>query len=177
MKTIVLCRHAKSDWPDNLADIERPLKPRGEKDARHLGRFLSKKGFTPDIILSSPATRAISTAQIVANELGYPLDLIQIKSSIYYEGSGGLLSLLQGLPDEAETVMVFGHNPTMEQSVKYFLQMASPFQMPTAGMVCFETQNTYWKHLGSLAARLRWMLIPRLQRKKENSGTAGLGEF
>lgn len=166
MKTLVLCRHAKSDWPIGVSDMERPLKNRGIRDASFLGELLVNQEFIPDLIISSPAKRALSTAQIVASKLNYTLEDIKIEDSVYYEGGGHLLGMVQDLPDSVETVMVFGHNPTMETAVRTLLQSGSPFEMPTCGMVCFESTHQHWANMSSHSTYLRWYLIPRLKRKQ-----------
>ena len=166
MKTVVICRHAKSDWPAGVPDIDRPLKGRGIKDARRQGELLKSHGFLPDIIVSSPANRAHSTAKIVAETLGFPQAEIQVDESVYYQGTGNLISLIQDLPANCETAMFFGHNPTMENAVAYLLQTNRYYEMPTAGMVCFETYVSNWSGFDPSNASLRWVLVPRLKRKE-----------
>ncbi|MEO0472233.1 MAG: histidine phosphatase family protein [Bacteroidota bacterium] len=163
MKTLVIARHAKSDWPESVADIDRPLKPRGIKDATWLGELLKQQEFQPDHIISSPANRARSTAQIIADQVRYTKELA-IERSVYYEGAGQLLSLIQDLPEQHETVMIFGHNPTMENVVRYLLQADAHYEMPTCGMACFESYGRSWKDFVN-QCRMRWLLVPRLKRK------------
>ena len=163
MKTLVIARHAKSDWPEGVADINRPLKARGIKDATWLGELLKQQDFLPDHIISSPANRARSTAQIIADQVRYGKEL-EIVESVYYEGAGKLLSTIQDLPDKHETVMVFGHNPTMENVVRYLLQSDAHYEMPTCGMACFESYGRSWSTF-TQHCRMRWLLVPRLKRK------------
>ena len=164
MKTLVLCRHAKSDWPSGVDDMDRPLKERGTNDAIRLSQLLSSHGFVPDAIISSPANRALSTAKIISEQLNYDRD-ITVERNVYFGGTGELISIIQDLPTHLNSVMVFGHNPTMEQSVRYLLQLDSPFEMPTCGMVCMESVATHWQDLLKHHVMLRWYLIPRLKRK------------
>lgn len=172
MKTVVFCRHAKSAWPDNASDIQRPLKERGVNDANYLGGILGAQGFDPELIISSPAVRARSTAEIFVRHLKYDKE-IQTERSVYYEGVGEMLSMVQGLPAELSKVMVFGHNPTMENMVRFLLQMDAPFEMPTSGMACIESLANSWEYFAPRSVYLRWLLIPRLQRK-EKTGFEGL---
>lgn len=165
MKTLVICRHAKSDWPSDVSDIDRPLKERGIQNADFLGGLLADQGFMPDLIISSPANRALSTARLVAKKLGYSRREIQVEPSVYYEGSGSLLQLVRDLPQKLDTVMIFGHNPTMESVVREILQIGAPVQMPTGAMACVETLSGGWSSLSARHAHLRWMLVPRLDRK------------
>ncbi|HHG84845.1 MAG TPA: histidine phosphatase family protein [Bacteroidetes bacterium] len=161
MKTIVLGRHAKSDWSAGMQDFDRPLNRRGEKDAPRMGKLLADYGIQPDIIISSPANRAQTTAQHIGNALNYTAP-IQLEQRIYEEGHGTILSILEDLPSEASSVMLFGHNPTMEHIISYLLQMRAGITMPTCGMVCLEASINDWKQLNPLSISLKWFLIPRL---------------
>src|SRR5436189_490239 len=72
MKTLFLIRHAKSSWDDTaLPDKDRPLNDRGKRDALKMGKRLAKRDVKPDLILSSPARRALRTAEVVAKKLDY----------------------------------------------------------------------------------------------------------
>lgn len=167
MKTLVLCRHAKSDWPVGTEDIERPLKNRGVKDAHYLGELLNFHGFRPDLIVSSPAKRAHSTARILASQMGYSETKISVEPLIYYEDADSLLNFCRTFPPEIESAMLIGHNPTMESAVRQVLQMGAAFNMPTCAMVCLETYVSDWSQLDPRNVYLRWVLIPRFKRKDE----------
>ncbi|MEL6192212.1 MAG: histidine phosphatase family protein [Bacteroidota bacterium] len=167
MKTLVLCRHAKSDWPEGVQDIRRPLKKRGIRDAHYLGEILANQEFYPDLIVTSPATRAYSTARIISAQVGYSEADIKVVESIYYEGAGQMLSFVQEIPDEVNTLMIFGHNPTMENAVRHLLQMGSAFSMPTSAMACVESYVNSWAQFDPRNTYLRWLLIPRLTRKDD----------
>ena len=164
MKTLILCRHAKSDWPEGVMDSKRPLKERGIKDAHRQAQLLNERGVVLDRIMSSHANRAISTARIFAKELGYKLP-IQEEPSLYHQGLGNLISLVQELPQEINSVMLFGHNPTMEQTVQFFLRAERSIGMPTCAMACIEFSISSWNSLSPASAQLRWLIIPRLKRK------------
>ncbi|MEL6671918.1 MAG: histidine phosphatase family protein [Bacteroidota bacterium] len=164
MKTLVLCRHAKSDWPEGVADINRPLKERGWNDAAYLGDLLGQRNFRADHIISSPAQRARSTAKEIAARIGYQ-DEIDIEETVYYQGSLSLIRHCKGLDDAWRTVMVFGHNPTMEETVRQMLQVGSGFYMPTCAMACLESSAYSWAKVSAVNTHLRWYLIPRFMRK------------
>ncbi len=167
MKTLVLCRHAKSDWPVGVDDIDRPLKGRGIADADRQGALLASHGFQPDLIISSPANRALTTAQLIAKSVGYDPDTIRVKKDIYFQGLSGLFGQIEQLPQRADTVMIFGHNPTMEEAVRRIIRSDAPYSMPTLGMACLEgTYATDWKKFMNSYVSLRWILIPRLARKE-----------
>ncbi len=166
MKTLVLCRHAKSDWPSGIPDLSRPLKPRGEEDAKYIGGLLANQGFLPDRILTSPAVRAQRTAEIISRRIRYKGE-IDIQPSIYHKDEDGLLELIRLLPPMLESIMVFGHNPTLENTVRHLMQCQAAFTMPTCGMACFETYADDWSGLSFRNTTLRWYLVPRLKRASE----------
>lgn len=163
MKTLILCRHAKSDWPIGVGDMYRPLKQRGVADATFLTGLLREQGLLPDAMLSSPARRALETAELIRSGLGLKKE-IEIIPSVYHEGAAELMKLIRGLDDECETVMIVGHNPTMENTVSYILNMSASFEMPTSAMASLEMRAQHWKDFSTRNVHLRWLLVPRLKR-------------
>ena len=161
MKTLVICRHAKSDWELGLADFDRPLNVRGKKDAPRMGKHLASLGFKADAILSSPAVRAQTTARIVAKEMGYE-GTVRLEAGLYDSGYGQALGILQGISNTVDTLMVFGHNPTLEQLAQFLLQSQGEIILPTSGMIAIEFPLTEWKDLGTKAGSLKWLLIPKM---------------
>ncbi|MCG3210617.1 MAG: hypothetical protein FOGNACKC_04248 [Anaerolineae bacterium] len=169
MKTVLLLRHAKSDWGEaGLADFDRPLATRGEKDAPLMGQVLAKFDYMPDQIISSPAKRARQTSQLVAKACGYQPE-IDWADSFYGGGSEDLIGALRRLPDSVERPLLVGHNPTLEETVADMLvgpdaswQESMSIKLPTAGLVCLDLPITEWRELVPGQAVLRWFLIPRL---------------
>jgi len=164
VKTFVICRHAKADYPANTPDTERPLKERGHRDAARLGGLLCAHDFLPDVMLSSPALRARATAEIVSEEVAFK-GRVHIKDEIYYGGAVEVVSLIQGLPDTAESAMIFGHNPTVSEVVRLYIQAQNFYDMPTSAMACFESRAASWAQVSPYNTTLRWLLVPRLARK------------
>jgi len=112
MKTLFLIRHAKSSWDNpELPDKERPLNDRGRRDAPKMGERLAKRDVKPDLILSSPAVRALSTAEIIAEKLDYRRKDIVVTERLYAAEVDDLLDVIHQLGDKLERVMLFGHNP------------------------------------------------------------------
>ncbi|WP_418317431.1 SixA phosphatase family protein [Piscinibacter sakaiensis] len=112
MKKLFLIRHAQAGHGDMVAsDRERPLTERGQRDASAMGARLAARRVTPDLIVSSPALRALTTARLMAGELGYPLERIRTEEPLYASSTGQLLSVIAGLSAELQQVMLFGHNP------------------------------------------------------------------
>jgi phosphohistidine phosphatase len=169
MKTILVLRHAKSDWSDPSSfDFERPLAKRGRKDAPRMGEVLAFFQCVPDRILSSPALRAQQTAELVAEYCGYRRS-IHWEESFYGGGSHALMTALQGLPESVERPMLIGHNPTLEETVALLLGRGGAgwneefaIRIPTAGLVCIDVSTVNWADLEAGDGVLRWFLIPRL---------------
>jgi phosphohistidine phosphatase len=113
-KKLLLMRHAKSSWKDkSLPDIKRPLKKRGEQAADLIGQTLREAGFTPSLILSSPAKRARQTAEIVAKSSHYKGE-IEYVDSLYMGEPADFYARLKELPKDADKVLIVAHNPGLE---------------------------------------------------------------
>ncbi|MFH9728694.1 SixA phosphatase family protein [Streptomyces sp. NPDC017254] len=111
-------RHAKSAWPEGVADHDRPLGPRGLRDAPAAGRFLAENGGPPDLVLCSPARRARQTWELAAAELVSPAPTPTVHDPRLYGADGAdLLDVLHGVPDEVTTLLLVGHNPGLEDLV------------------------------------------------------------
>ncbi len=117
MKTLILLRHAKSGWDDPVArDFDRPLNPRGQRAAVTMGRHMKSLGLEFDAVIASPAARVVETLEQVGS--GYGSDLAPAwDKRIYLASAATLLDLVQALPDAAETVLLSGHNPGLEELV------------------------------------------------------------
>jgi phosphohistidine phosphatase len=113
-RILYLVRHAKSSWKDpSLADIDRPLNKRGRRNVPDMGRRLRDQGHVPDLVISSPAHRALSTARGIAGELGIDAAAICIEEDLYFAGSRGMLGVLKEVDDRHGRVMMVGHNPAI----------------------------------------------------------------
>src|SRR5258708_16217937 len=114
MKTLFLIRHAKSSWDDTaLPDKDRPLDDRGRRDAPKMGKRLAKRDVKPDLILSSPARRALTTAEVIAEKLDYKLKDIVVDNRLYAGGADDLLNVIHQLRDKFEPVILFCPNPPL----------------------------------------------------------------
>jgi phosphohistidine phosphatase len=148
MKSLTLIRHAKSSWKDvYLLDVDRPLNKRGKRDAPVMGRRLAERESTPDLLISSPATRALVTAQVIAEEIGYPLEDIVVDERIYGAGVTELLRVVRGLDDALDHVMCFGHNPGLTDFVNY-LSPDTIGNVPTCGVLEFTFDIDTWVRVG-----------------------------
>ena len=181
MKTILLLRHAKSEWGKaGVADFDRPLAKRGLKDAPRMGQVLALFASVPDKIVSSPARRARQTAELVAEACGYSKKSIQWEPSFYEGESDDLITALRRLPAEVERVLLVGHNPGMEETAAALLGLDNEaevivIRLPTAGLVCLEADIDDWALLMPGEVVLRWFLIPKLAQALQKDDSEAFG--
>ncbi|MHC2991476.1 phosphohistidine phosphatase [Pontibacter sp. HJ8] len=144
MKTLYILRHAKSSWKfEELSDHDRPLNKRGRTDAPLIGQELAANNVKPELILSSPAVRALTTATLVGRELGYDADDIVVDERIYGASADELLDITREVPAEIDSMMIVGHN----ESISEFANLLSPkhiTSMPTAGVVALRFDCESW---------------------------------
>ncbi|TGE21684.1 histidine phosphatase family protein [Hymenobacter aquaticus] len=163
MKTLYLMRHAKSSWSfDDLSDQERPLNDRGRTDAPRMGQALAKRGIHLDLLVSSPAVRAMSTAALVAKAVEYPHQQIQVIEAIYRAEVPGLAEIVRQLPNGADSVLLVGHNPTITD----FANVISPSplnELPTAAIVCVKFNCASWAEADRSNAEFYFYDYPRNQ--------------
>ncbi|WP_338498742.1 histidine phosphatase family protein [Streptomyces sp. SJL17-4] len=115
-RRLFVLRHSKSAWPEGVADHDRPLGPRGLRDAPAAGRFLTETGGLPDLVLCSPARRARQTWELAAAELNSPVPTCH-DPRLYGADDAELLDVLHDVPDEVATLVLVGHNPGLEDLV------------------------------------------------------------
>jgi phosphohistidine phosphatase len=159
MKTLLLLRHAKSDWDDSsLRDFDRPLATRGLRDAPRIGKVLRKRGPLPDLIISSPAARARATIEAVVKAASLESSL-QFDEAIYGATSAELLKLIRRLPDSISCALMVGHNPGFEDLVGRLT--GSPERMPTAALADVEFIIDRWEDVEDGKGRLVSLLTPK----------------
>jgi phosphohistidine phosphatase len=150
MKTVYLVRHAKSSWENtDLADFDRPLNERGKIDAQRMGKRLKEKEIVPDIILSSPAKRALSTAKRIANAIGYDKEKIKTDRSLYHADEDELLNAIRSVNDKLDCIAIFGHNPGLTDFANSMNHQRSPYidNLPTCGVVAFSFAVASWRQI------------------------------
>ena len=161
MKRIVIVRHAKAVPYGYDMDFDRELTDRGENDAGNIGRELKRKGIVPDLMISSPAARALKTAQIFAENLGFEPSRIQEKMDIY-DGltTAGFLSIVHQLPENAKTVFFFGHNPGFHYLVSNLLTSFWS-EMPTCSTVGIDFEVDGWHEIEVRTGKTAFHLVPK----------------
>jgi len=145
MKTLLVLRHAKSSWSDPaLDDHERPLNKRGRRDAPRMGELVREYHLIPDVVISSDAVRARLTAEAVV-EAARCAGGILLDQRLYMAGPADILSLLRTVGEKAETVMIVGHNPGLEELVA---QLTGERQdLPTAALAQIVLPIDQWRDL------------------------------
>ena len=142
MKTFLIMRHAKSSWATpGLDDFDRPLNDRGQRDAPRMGEYIKDQGVVPDVIISSTANRAKSTAEIVAESCGYENE-VRFHDHLYHGAPRDYFRSVGPLPAAIDCCMVVGHNPGLEQLVEKLTDCYET--MPTAAIAIVDCPFEDW---------------------------------
>ncbi len=149
MKTLFLVRHAKSSRDDpSLPDRQRPLDDRGRHDASKMGKRLTDRGVEPDLLVSSPALRALTTAQLIADEIGYKRKDIVVDERIYASSPDNLLAVICILDNGLDCVMLVGHNPEFTNLAHRLSNTI--IDMPTCAVVEFRFDVIAWADVAEI---------------------------
>jgi phosphohistidine phosphatase len=161
MKVVYFVRHAKSSWADpSLKDFDRPLNKRGLRDAPFMGKLMNAKAGPADLLLSSPAVRARTTAEYFAHALGIDKENITLEAGIYEAFPAELINILQKLDDELQTVMLFGHNPALTSIANLFSEEPIA-NVPTCGVFKVEATVARWEAFNESVGRLTEFHYPK----------------
>jgi len=164
MKTLYLVRHAKSSWDDPaVSDIDRPLNKRGLRDAPFMGALLAGMGEIPDVIVTSTANRAGSTARLLAEAFGLPAPRVVGMRPLYTASPGTILGVVRELDDGFTRAMIVGHNPGVTQAAGE-IAPGSVVHMPTCSIAAFELPVESWMEVRAGRGRLRFFETPKQQR-------------
>jgi phosphohistidine phosphatase len=165
MKYLYLIRHAKSSWKDSsLHDFDRPLNKRGTRDAPQMGKRLKKMNVKPDMILSSPAVRAKSTAMAIARELAFPAEKILYKEALYHAVPSTMKALLCEVHDDIETLFLLGHNPGLTEFSNR-LSRDDIDNIVTCGIYAISLEIVHWSTL-QMDGRAKLLFYDYPKRKK-----------
>lgn len=146
-KTLFIVRHAKSSWDDaGLDDRRRPLNDRGREEAPKMGKHLAGYKLRPELITSSPAVRALKTAEKIAKELGFRKSDVAVDEAIYTFNGGSLTDVVRGFDDKYDSIMLVGHNPAVTELVNY-LTNSQIDNVPTCGVALIELNTGRWKDI------------------------------
>ncbi len=147
MKTLTIVRHAKSDWgADFLKDIDRPLNSTGYKDAYLMSEWYSNNHSLPQLIITSTATRALSTSLIFNRTFNF-VTLPLLVPSLYESSKENALQVIKETNNNINHLMLFGHNPFITNLVNYLCTDMDFENIPTCGIVEFESKCEKWNEI------------------------------
>jgi phosphohistidine phosphatase len=146
MKKIILVRHGKSSWEHNVSDAERPLKSRGESDAKLVASQYIEGNSLPERIFSSPAKRALQTCNIFVKLFKLSENYIAIEEELYDFGGENVLSFIKKLPDNINEIMLFGHNHAFTSITNLYGDRFIT-NLPTSGLVKLNFDINKWQDL------------------------------
>lgn len=153
MKQLIIVRHAKSDWGNpNLRDFDRPLNKRGKTNAPEMAHRLVKKQIKPQLIVSSPALRAITTAKFFADTWQMPLAEILEEPKIYEANVDTLLKVINNFDNTYGQIAMFGHNPGLTDLVNYL--DGHIYEMPTCSIAILEFPFEDWAMISEGTAKV-----------------------
>ena len=167
LRRLVVLRHAKSAWPDGVADHERPLGPRGRRDAPVAGRMIADADCLPDLAVCSTAVRTRQTWELASAEWGTPPP-VRHDPRVYAADVSELLEVVHEAPPEVRTLLLIGHNPGLEDLV---LELAGDglddtldevrTKFPTSAIAVLTWHGTTWQALAPGTALLTGVMVPR----------------
>jgi phosphohistidine phosphatase len=161
MKTLLLIRHAKSDWGNALLDdFDRPLSNRGIKDASLMADVVGKLGIKPDFIITSTAKRARTTALFFAGHFNINEERIKSCSDIYDGSYRNYINTLNETDNKYDTVFLFGHNPEITLLASEFVPDFAE-HVPTTGIIAIDFDIDNWLDIESGKGKLRFFEFPR----------------
>lgn len=166
MRRLILLRHAKSDRPSGVRDLDRPLNPRGRRAAPAVGGRIAEEGLRPDLALVSPSLRTRETWAAVKDLLGAPRE--ETVPEIYEADAEDILKAIRSAPDEAGTLMVVGHNPGIGDLAAMLagegpegLRVLLATQFPTAAFAVIAFEAPSWAAIAPGRGRLEHFVRPR----------------
>jgi phosphohistidine phosphatase len=159
MKTLYLIRHAKSSWSFELGDHDRPLNKRGRKDVLKMGRFLSDNHQTPDLLITSTASRAFYTALHFCDAFGLDEELIKLDKSLFHSSPDEILNSINKCPT-GNTIALFGHNPGLTLAAN-LLGGTNFDNIPTCGAVGIRFQVDNWQDVTYNKGQLLFYHYPK----------------
>jgi len=161
MKKIYLIRHAKASSIEfGMSDFQRPLSKKGKSDAAYMAKRLKNFGILPDLVISSPAKRAKTTAKVIAETVGYEKSKIIFQESLYESSYQTYRYLLDSLDDSLNSIFIVAHNPTITE-VGEILSGAILTNMPTCSIVCIEFDVQSFKDVKENSGKILFFDYPK----------------
>ncbi len=146
MKTLYIVRHAKSSWEDDVIDHQRPLNKKGKGDMIKVSDYVASHFKKPDIMISSDANRALTTAMAFKKAFHMTENNFFIKNSMYDFSGGNVLEEINGCPEDVNILMIFGHNHALTHLVN---KLGNQFinNLPTCGFVQIDFETNSWQNI------------------------------
>lgn len=162
MRTLYLIRHAKSSWGNpGLRDHDRPLNERGLHDAPKMAQLLVEQGVKPDLLVSSPAKRALTTALFFAEAFKMDSGAVVREPNIYEAYPQEILRIIRALPDSYKTALLFGHNPTFTEVANHFVDNDYIDNVPTCGIVKITSTAATWQEFSEGNSKVAACYFPK----------------
>jgi phosphohistidine phosphatase len=153
-KTLILVRHATAeDQTFRIKDFDRDLNSKGLGEAMAMGKWLANSEVKPDIFVSSPASRAFKTAEIIAGKLGVSAASINLRTEIYDGGPRAYLHAINTVPETFSTLILFGHNPDITYFAEY-LSGANLGSMKKGSVAFIEFEDQKWEEISAKTGNL-----------------------
>lgn len=163
-KTILIYRHAKSDWSAAYgSDHDRPLAKRGIKGAKRMGKWLGRVGEVPELVITSTALRARQTVELSALEGNWKCE-IREDEKLYYESTSEIFEIIKALPDKYSSVMLAGHEPKCSLLASS-LTGREDIVFKTATMIRIDFDIKSWGEVNTGKGKLSWLQQPSLLKK------------
>jgi phosphohistidine phosphatase len=161
VKSLTLLRHAKSSWISTAdSDRDRPLNKRGKHDAPVIGERITTKGIRPSLILSSPATRAWTTAKFIAESINYPREVLQRDDRLYMASVSSIIDVIEDQDNAFNNIMIVAHNPGLTAFANFLVPDITP-NLPTCGVVSVTMDSDEWELRTSPDATLMLFDYPK----------------
>jgi len=154
MRRLILLRHAKAYTPAGASDHERPLAPRGHRQAEAVGKYMAENNLIPDLAVVSTALRAQETWNLALPALGRPVP-VRSEHRIYEAATSQLLAVVNEADDAIQTLLMVGHNPGFERLTVYLAGRGEAAaaarlqrEFPTAGLAVIDFNAAHWRDIG-----------------------------
>jgi phosphohistidine phosphatase len=166
MKRLMLLRHAKSDWTAGVSDHERPLAPRGQRDAPRMGQQLARRALLPGHVIASTARRTRETLALIEPYLGS--HSLHYERAIYEASPEAILRVIRAVEPTVESLLIVGHNPGLEQTASFLVKgggtAVDPLdnKFPTAALAVLDFEIGDWADIAGHQGELTLFLTPKM---------------
>lgn len=166
MKRLMLMRHAKSDYPAGVSDHERPLAPRGQRDAPRMGQQIARRALLPSHVIASTARRTRETLALIEPYLG--THTLNYERAIYEASPEAILRVIRAAGPDVRTLLIVGHNPGLEQTATFLVKgggtAADPLdeKFPTAALAVLDFEMDDWANIAGHQGSLTLFLTPKM---------------